>query len=100
MWIQPVANMKGSFKSLLFFSLFLPYVTAYSQYFFSGYIITHSADTIHGLLESPDKARFTSFCVFKRSSSGNETMYTPETISGYRLTDDKYFVSKTLMSGG
>lgn len=83
-------------KSLLLgFIVLLISSNLFSQTGFKpGYIITHSNDTVGGLiLFRSDQNNYKS-CTFKASIHGEKVTYTPKDISGYRLNEGKLYVSK------
>ncbi|MBR8538241.1 hypothetical protein KDU71_21900 [Carboxylicivirga sediminis] len=64
----------------------------------SGYIISLSGDTIHGLIDFRGNVRNSLQCKFK-SDDGTNDVYHPFDIHSYRFTDGKYYISKKVKQG-
>jgi len=80
---------------LTFLSLFIAWMSINAQSNFRpGYIITNEKDTISGLIDFRTYKMNADICRFKSAGMGEEKVYYPENIYGYRFTDDgKYYVS-------
>lgn len=61
-----------------------------------GYVISHQADTLYGLLENNDINSNVQYCNFRPLMDERVTKYAPDIIRGYRLTEGKFYVSKTI----
>lgn len=67
--------------------------------FKKGYVITNGNDTIHGRINDRGGYTNSKICVFN-PKNGPIVRYRPEDIKGYRMLDDKYYVSKTVYFRG
>jgi hypothetical protein len=63
-----------------------------------GYIITNSFDTINGLLKYANKKESSNRCVFFRNSTSEKEVYLPGEIRGYRFSNGKFYLTKTIAS--
>jgi hypothetical protein len=61
-----------------------------------GYIITNQGDTIYGYIDNRDSRSNSKQCYFRKHDKEEAQVYTPQDISAYRFSDDKFFISKTL----
>ena len=84
-------------KILFLFSLVFLYTVnegfAQSDYR-SGFVITNTNDTIHGLINYREGSKKYKSCEFKKSIDQKVVEYLPQEIKGYKLLGDKYFESK------
>ena len=64
--------------------------------FRNGYIIDNNNDTIHGLIDYKGNHANAKKCIFKKDNNSQNQIFTPEEIKGYRFTDSKYYVSKSV----
>ncbi|GAO30048.1 hypothetical protein [Geofilum rubicundum] len=78
---------------LAFWAMGLLTVSAQTD-FRPGFIITHSMDTIHGLLDYRGEIRNMRICTFKNSPEEPSKEFLPGDIYGYRFNAGKYYVSK------
>jgi hypothetical protein len=60
----------------------------------NGYIITHSQDTIRGLIDLRSETLNMKKCSFKKNEKDAVTEYTANDILGYQIENGKYFISK------
>jgi hypothetical protein len=65
-----------------------------------AYIITNNNDTINGLVNISTDIRSSGICLFKLNSDSDPVKYKPEDLIGYRLLNDRYFVSKEILIAG
>jgi hypothetical protein len=70
-------------------------LTAQSD-FRPGYIITHSLDTLHGLVDYRGEIRNMKVCTFKETHDDPAREYLPDDILGYRYNTGKFYVTKTI----
>lgn len=83
-------------KYLLLISLFLSTKLLIAQTEFrQGFIITNTNDTIYGEIDFQSDKSMAEHCRFKKSN-GEITLLTPEDLSGYRILNSKYFVSRII----
>lgn len=87
-------------KTILLLTLLICITNLFAQINFSnGYIITNSNDTIYGQIDLRTTTLNQEKCTFK-SSTGEEQVYKPQDIKGYRFTDaGKFYFSKTITIG-
>ena len=64
--------------------------------FLDGYILASEKDTLFGKIDNKDYYSNSQFCDFKSSKTSTLTRYYPDKIYGYRFTNGKYYVSKTI----
>ncbi len=64
--------------------------------FLDGFILTSEKDTLFGKIDNKDYYSNSQFCDFKSAKSETITRFYPEKIYGYRFTQGKYYVSKTI----
>ncbi len=85
---------------VLFFSvLFFTDLTAQTD-FRPGYIITNENDTLNGFIDYRGDTRNSKRCEFRETENGVSREFLPFTIKGYRFSDSKYYVSKTIKTEG
>lgn len=81
------------------FTLFFIFIF-HSQYaqsdFREGYIINNENDTTYGLIDYRGSMRSSKHCTFKSDDASEQIKYSPSEIAGYRFTDNKYYVSRTV----
>lgn len=63
--------------------------------FRNGYIVTHTGDTVKGLVMYTEGEKSSSTCTFKKAKGTNEYEYSPADIMGYGFARDKVYVSDT-----
>jgi hypothetical protein len=67
----------------------------YSQKDFrSGYIITNQGDTLQGLINVRSNYQNSRSCEFKEKDTDKPASYLPGEITGYRVENGKYYISK------
>jgi hypothetical protein len=81
------------FISVLFISI-VQILNAQSD-FKPGYIITLQNDTVYGKIDNRGELLMAQVCIFK-SLQGEKHDYTPSEIKAFRITDEKYYISKLL----
>ena len=80
------------------FFLSLGYI-AYSQKdFIPGFIILSSNDTISGYIAAQTDNLNCQECLFKESEEDKWRKYSPETISGYRFENGRFYISKSIVT--
>ena len=62
--------------------------------FQKGFVIKNNNDTLYGLLDFRNFVRSSTLCSFKKYENETIINFTPNEILGYRLLDDKYYVSR------
>lgn len=60
-----------------------------------GFIITNKNDTIYGEIDFRNDKFMSEKCRFK-NDNGDITVFTPDELSGYRILNSKYLVSRTI----
>jgi hypothetical protein len=78
----------------LVFVLLICFIATSSQAqtdFRQGYIIKVSGDTVHGFVAYRMNAKNSQSCLFKTSSKGEVTKYSPNDLSGYGIVGYKYY---------
>ena len=68
--------------------------------FRSGYIITNSNDTLHGSIQYKGARQTALKCTFRPDNTDEITDFLPGQISGYRFTEGKFFVSRSVEQNG
>ncbi|MBS2098283.1 hypothetical protein [Carboxylicivirga linearis] len=63
-----------------------------------GCIITHSLDTVHGMVDYRGDIRNMKVCSFKKQESEMVTEYLAKDIFGYRFDEGKFYISKYIES--
>jgi hypothetical protein len=61
-----------------------------------GYVVTHDADTLHGLVDYNEGPNAYRVCTFKQSKDDQSTSYKPNEISSYGFADDKLFTARQI----
>ena len=62
-----------------------------------GYIITHSNDTIQGMIDFRTAERNAQYCDFRSDTGHQLKRYMPNDISAYRFTEDgKFYIARTV----
>lgn len=88
-------------KGCLFLIIFLCLADLMGQSNFRpGYVITNENDTLHGLIDYRGDARNSKKCDFKENQSSVVKEFIPFSIKGYRYTDGKFYISKSIQSNG
>ncbi len=64
--------------------------------FKQGYVIREVGDTLRGEIDSRGDISMSEICRFREINSKEITKFKPNSIIAYRLTDNKYFVSKKI----
>jgi len=82
----------------IIFSVF-PMISQGQENVRSGYIVSNENDTIYGWIKVQSDMRNCSECVFEADSNGFVT-FQPFEIQAYRITDDRYYVSRELVDKG
>lgn len=59
-----------------------------------GYVITHSKDTLQGLIDYRGEIRNMKVCTYKESNDHVPKEFLPQDIYGYRFDTGKFFISK------
>jgi hypothetical protein len=85
-------------NKLIIFGLFLFTVaftinTIAQKDFLEGYIIKNANDTTRGFIRYRD-GKMSDLCIFKNGLKGETIEYTASEISGFRINDGKFFISK------
>jgi len=86
-------------KQFLFFVLFfvITVISAHSQNDWkTGYIIKNSGDTVFGWIDNRNSKTNTNHCYFRKDEHSKTTHFGPTELSGFRLKDGKFFVSKNV----
>lgn len=65
-----------------------------------GYYIKPNNDTIKGLIKLRGDVRNSKQCIFKQKADSNEEVFNPTDIYGYRFSDSKFYISKTISVKG
>jgi|WetSurMetagenome_2_1015567.scaffolds.fasta_scaffold00238_5 hypothetical protein len=91
--------MKRAFLIIALIFLSIPCSFAQKEYK-PAYIITNNYDTINGLVNISTDIRSSGICLFKLNSVSDPVKYKPEDLIGYRLLNDRYFVSKEILIAG
>jgi opacity protein-like surface antigen len=68
--------------------------------FRQGFVITNESDTLHGLINFRGDTGNAQKCEFKKSGAAVVKEYKPFDIQGYRFTNSKYYISKTVVVNG
>jgi len=63
-----------------------------------GYVITNENDTLRGLIDYRGDVRNSKSCDFKENEASVVKEFKPFGIKGYRFTDSKFYVSKTVIT--
>jgi hypothetical protein len=61
-----------------------------------GYIITHSFDTIHGLINLRSNYQNCRSCEFKAESNSEPKTFLPHELYGYRIENSKFYISREI----
>jgi len=61
-----------------------------------GYIIINQGDTINGFIDNRRSIELSTLCYFRKAEDAEIQTYTPIELVGYRFSDGRYFVSKTI----
>ena len=61
-----------------------------------GYVVTHDADTLHGLVDYNEGPNAYRICTFKTSKDDQSITYKPDQISSYGFVGDKLFTSRQI----
>jgi hypothetical protein len=83
--------------------LLVPFLSLnlFSQaYFKKGYIIRNNGDTLQGLVNYKSNLSNSRLCEFKRNGSSLVESFSPDEIQGYRIGENKYYISKIINSDG
>lgn len=83
---------------LIFFTAVVTSTVSAQSDFRHGYVIMHSQDTVHGLVDYREGLRKYHTCDFKTSDAAAVVQYTAAEIKGYHFVNDKFFVSKSIKS--
>jgi hypothetical protein len=59
-----------------------------------GFLVTTGSDTLRGWIDYRSDIQMGQVCAFRKSEKSETVLYYPETVSSYKFTDGKYFVSK------
>jgi hypothetical protein len=90
-------NPKNLFILTLTLSLILNSFSSIAQQSFKkGYIITNSGDTVTGLINLKSDYSNGKECEFKETMEGYPVKYSPRQIKGYRIENDKFYVSREI----
>jgi len=93
--------MNHSLKAVLFLLILCSLNDLKGQTDFRpGYVITNDKDTLHGLIDYRSDSRNSKKCDFKPEQNSTVQEFLPGSINGYRFTDGKFYVSKTITSDG
>jgi hypothetical protein len=74
--------------------LILPLVSFCQEDFRPGYIITNNSDTIHGLINLKSNLQNSMYCEFRNTDNSAVTRYSPKEISGYRIDNNKFYITR------
>lgn len=89
--------MKYTFKSFILVLAVLVSLGAMGQdNFKKGYVITLENDTLFGKINDAGGYKNSRLCTFKPYKKRKVSEYLPGEIKGYRMLDDKYYVSKPI----
>jgi hypothetical protein len=94
-YLSPWHGLKMPFITVLFL-IVLPLTTFSQRDFREGYIISNKGDTLYGLIDHMGDLMSSKECVFKQNKKEKFVKYKPFEIQGYRFTDGKFYVSKTI----
>lgn len=87
--------MNYTFKSfILVLSVLVSLGVMGQDNFKKGYVITLENDTLFGKINDAGGYKNSKLCTFKPYKKRRVTEYLPGEIKGYRMLDDKYYVSK------
>lgn len=87
--------MNSTLKSIiLVLSVFVSLGVMGQDNFKKGYVITLENDTLFGKINDAGGYKNSRMCMFKPYKKHKVTEYLPGEIKGYRMTGDKYYVSK------
>lgn len=87
--------MNHTFKSLILVLAVLVSLGVMGQdNFKKGYVLTLENDTLFGKINDAGGFKNSKLCTFKPYKKHKVTEYLPGEIKGYRMIDDKYYVSK------
>ena len=62
-----------------------------------GYIITNSADTIHGYINVKSIRSGNKYCEFYKTPDAQPEVYNPFDIYAYRIENEKFYISKRVV---
>jgi hypothetical protein len=86
--------MKKSFILSVFLSMSL--ICLSQNDFREGFVIMHSGDTLHGLINYRGGSGSYTNCFFKESEKQEPITYTPDDIAGFGFPHDRLFISKII----
>jgi len=87
--------MNYTLKSFIFVLAFIVSLGVVGQdNFKKGYVITLESDTLFGKINDAGGYKNSRLCTFKQYKKHKVTEYLPGEIKGYRMNDDKYYISK------
>lgn len=66
----------------------------------AGYIINKEKDTIYGFLDYRGNIKNANECAYKKTLEDPKQIFYPNEIEGYRYTDSKFFISKSIVHNG
>lgn len=62
----------------------------------AGFIIKNGNDTVYGFIDNRESVSNSRQCYFRKEEKGETQIFTPTELVGYRFTDDKFFISKSI----
>ncbi|KAA3631689.1 MAG: hypothetical protein DWQ02_16060 [Bacteroidetes bacterium] len=68
--------------------------------FRDGFIINNKQDTIYGFLDYRGSISNAEKCIFRKDIKSENITYSPEEIKGFRFTDSKYYISRSVEIDG
>jgi hypothetical protein len=83
-------------RLFVLFTAVIPFTLISQTLDVPGYIITLDSDTVYGYFNNRSESRNFKYCEFSTSLKEDPVLYYPGSIAGYRVNDDKFYISKVL----